>query len=265
MPKNDEIPADRNAPDDDKWNVVLDDGFVRAAAIREPAVPGRRGVWARNAALVLLVASAAALALYVTGSPSEGDAGAEAGPASASPVSPTAAATAAVPPMIPLADAFPAEVKDGTGATFTRVGSAVLRSCTEPDSVGPALAAMIEESKGCVGEQIALYKDAQNNQFNLAVFTMKDPKDTVMLVTRLTMAFDDYQVAAQAPPPGSGLRTLPADSGMVQSFTGHDRAMLVGLAQWSDGRVRDYQQLVDRLGPLQKAIAKNVGAYETAN
>jgi hypothetical protein len=166
--------------------------------------------------------------------------------------------------VIPLAEAFPAHVADGTGA-FTKLGAAVMKSCTEPDSVGSTLAASIAESKGCVGEEIALYKDAHNNQFNLAIFTMKEPQDTVKLVTQLSMAFDDYQVAAQAPPPGSGLPTLPADSGMVQSFTGQGRAMVVGLAQWSDGRTRDYQQLVDRLGPLLKKVSKNVARYETAD
>ncbi|MEU6218941.1 hypothetical protein ABZ845_15665 [Streptomyces sp. NPDC047022] len=172
--------------------------------------------------------------------------------------------TAAARPVIPPTEAFPAHVGGGTG-TFTKLGAATLKSCTERDSVGPNLAAMIAESKGCVGEEIALYKDAHDNQFNLAIFTMKDPQDTVKLVTRLTMAFDDYEVAAQAPPPGSGLRTLPADSGMVQSFTGEGRAMTVGLAQWSDGRTRDYQQLVDHLEPLLKKVSENVTRYESAH
>ncbi|MGW0392345.1 hypothetical protein ACWDYJ_15925 [Streptomyces sp. NPDC003042] len=82
------------------------------------------------------------------------------------------------------------------------------------------------------------------------------------LVTRLSMAFDDCRVAAQAPPPGSGLPTLPADSGMVQSLTGQGRAMVVGMAQWSDGRVRDYQQLADLLGPLLDGVSQNVAHYE---
>lgn len=166
--------------------------------------------------------------------------------------------------MIPVAEAFPGHVADGNGGTFTKVGSAVLKSCTEPDSVGSALAAEIAAGKGCLGEEIALYKDTHNNQFNLAVFTMKDPQETVKLVTQLSMNFDDYEVAAQAPPPGSGLPTLPADSGMVQAFTGQGRAMVAGLGQWSDGRKSEYQKLVDRLQPLLTAVSKNVAHYETA-
>jgi hypothetical protein len=102
-----------------------------------------------------------------------------------------------------------------------------------------------------------------DDQFNLAVFTMKDPHDTVKLVTELSMAFDDYEVGAQAPPPDSGLPTLPADSGLVQAFTGQQRAMVVGLAQWSNGRTSDYQKLVGRLEPLLTAVSKNVAHYET--
>lgn len=80
------------------------------------------------------------------------------------------------------------------------------------------------------------------------------------------MAIDEFQVAAQAPPPGSGLRTLPADSGMVQSFTGQERAMVVGMGQWSDGRVGDFQQLVDgRIDAAAREGLENVGRYEGAN
>ncbi|WP_162793100.1 hypothetical protein [Streptomyces globosus] len=181
-----------------------------------------------------------------------------------------AAAPEAVPsasdrPVIPLADAFPDRVPDGKGGDFTKVGAATLKSCTEPDSVGPALAGMIEAGKGCLGEHVALYKDAQNNQFNLAVFTMRDPQDTVTLVMRLGGNPTDYQVGAQAPPPGSGLKTLPPDSGMVQSFTGRGRSMVVGLGQWSDGATRDYQGIVDRLSPLLQHVSDRVGRYESGS
>ncbi|MFD0266578.1 hypothetical protein ACFVGY_08280 [Streptomyces sp. NPDC127106] len=167
-------------------------------------------------------------------------------------------------PMIGLADVFPDQVTDPAGGTYTKVGAVALKSCTEPDSVGPLLADYIAQGKGCVGEQVALYKDAKNNQFNLAVFTMKDPMDTVSLVTRLGSAPMDYQVGAQAPPPASGLKTLPPDSGMVQAFTGQGRAMVVGLGQWSDGATRDYQRLVERLTPLLNSVSERVARYETS-
>ncbi|MFB7330969.1 hypothetical protein ACFC00_04920 [Streptomyces adustus] len=213
------------------------------------------------------VATAAVLAVRHTTSSSPEHETAAAGTASAAPT-PRASATsapAAERPVIPLADAFPVHVADGKGGTFTKLGEAALKSCTEPDSVGSALAAEIDAGKGCLGESIALYKDTHGNQFNLAVFTMKDPQETVKLVTQLTMNFNDYEVAAQAPPPGSGLPTLPADSGMVQAFTGQGRAMVVGLGQWSDGRTSDYQELVDHLQPLLTSVSKNVARYETAD
>ncbi|GAA3813019.1 hypothetical protein GCM10022206_59390 [Streptomyces chiangmaiensis] len=260
---NDNMPAGHDRRDDDKWNVVLSDDFARGAALKEASAPARKRVWPWVAASAVLAAAAAFLLLRPASSSSDEAAAPESTASAPAPgVSPMT--TAAARPVIPLTEAFPARVGDSTGA-FTKLGTAMMKSCTEPDSVGPNLAAMIAESKGCVGEEIALYKDAQNNQFNLAVFTMKDPQDTVKLVTQLTMAFDDYEVAAQAPPPGSGLRTLPADSGMVQSFTGQGRAMVVGLAQWSDGRASDYQQLVDRLEPLLKKVSKNVARYESAH
>ncbi|MFE9174574.1 hypothetical protein ACFYNZ_35005 [Streptomyces kebangsaanensis] len=270
MPSNENPPPDHHRRDDE-WNVVLDDDFVRNAAVKEAPVPARKRVWPRNAALAAAAAAVTAAALLALRQPTdssshEHEAAAPAVTASApGPRASATAAGAAERPVIPLAEAFPVHVADGDGGTFTRVGAAVLESCTEPDSVGPALAAEIAAGEGCLGEEIALYKDAHGNQFNLAVFTMKDPRETVKLVTRLSMNFNDYQVAAQAPPPGSGLPTLPADSGMVQAFTGQGRAMVVGLGQWSDGRTSEYQKLVDRLEPLLKAVSKNVARHETAN
>ncbi|MFF7191271.1 hypothetical protein ACFZAR_40180 [Streptomyces sp. NPDC008222] len=248
--------------------MVLDEEFVRSATVKEAPAPTRKRRWPRYAALAAVVVAAAFVVLRYTSSSS--DEAVAPKPTASAPASKASALATAAPaesnrparPMIPLAKAFPAHVSAGTSGTFTKLGTAVMKSCTEPDSVGPSLAADITTGKGCVGEEIALYKDAHNNQFNLAIFTMKDPRDTVKLVTRLSMAFDDYEVAAQAPPPGSGLPTLPADSGMVQSFTGQGRAMVVGLAQWSDGRTRDYQQLGDRLSPLLKNVSKNVARYE---
>lgn len=260
---NDDVPPGHDSLDDDKWNVVLNHDFVRGATVKEAPAPARKRVWPWVAAPAVLAAAAAAAFLLLRPTSSSSDeAAAPVSTASAPAPRVSPMSTAAARPVIPPAEAFPAHVVGGTGA-FTKLGAAMLKSCTEPDSVGPTLAAMIAGSKGCVGEEIALYKDARNNQFNLAVFTMKDPQDTVKLVTRLSMAFDDYQVAAQAPPPGSGLRTLPADSGMVQSFTGQGRAMVVGLAQWSDGRARDYQRLADRLEPLLTKVSKNVARYES--
>ncbi|WP_406729543.1 hypothetical protein WJ438_40605 [Streptomyces sp. GD-15H] len=271
MPSNENPPPDHRRPDDDKWNVVPDDDFVRSATVKDGPVPARKRVWPRNAALAIAAATvttAALLALkqHTNSSSREPEAAAPAATTSAPvPRVSATAAGAAERPMIPLAEAFPVHVADGNGGTFTRLGSVVLKSCTELDSVGPVLAAEIAAGKGCLGEEIALYKDAHDNQFNLAIFTMKDPQETVKLVTQLSMNFNDYQVAAQAPPPGSGLPTLPADSGMVQAFTGQGRAMVVGLGQWSDGRTSEYQKLVDRLEPLLAAVSKNVARYETAN
>ncbi|MBT2448902.1 hypothetical protein J7F03_17745 [Streptomyces sp. ISL-43] len=266
MSESNEIPAGQNGPDEDEWNAFV---LAHAAGTpsAEPFVPKR--AWPRAVLAVLLLAGLAFVALKFIGSPFDAgvtaptstQAEAQGKPGAGSAGSST---TAGERPMIPLAEAFPAQVPDGKGGTFTKVGAVVLESCTEPDSVGPGLAAALSDSGGCVGEQVALYKDAHGNQYNLALFTLKDPRDAVRLVTRLSMAFDDHQVGAQAPPPGSGLPVLPADSGMVQSFTSQGRVMAVGLGQWSDGRVADYQKLVDGLAPLLKAVSDRAARYETA-
>ncbi|WP_354643574.1 hypothetical protein [Kitasatospora camelliae] len=39
MPISDRGPAGRDGPEDDPWDVVLDEEFVRAATIKEPAYP----------------------------------------------------------------------------------------------------------------------------------------------------------------------------------------------------------------------------------
>ncbi|MEV7187352.1 hypothetical protein [Kitasatospora sp. NPDC093102] len=271
-------PAQR--PDDDsRWNVTLDEDFVRAADIKEENLhrpagtpPGPKRVWPRNLALALTAAALTAGAFTLL-RPSGDESGTPAAAAPSASASVTASASAtgsrasAAPDgsLLPLDQLFPAQVTAAGGEVYTRVGSTVMNSCVEPDSVGPRLIGLIRASKGCLGEQIALYTDSAKNQYNLAVFTMADPKDTVHLVTTLSMAFDDYQVGAQAPPSASGLATLPPDSGMVQVFSGAGRAMIAGLGQWSDGRATDYQTLVDKhLNPLQKAIAQAVFAHESA-
>jgi hypothetical protein len=253
---------------DARWNVTLDDDFVKAATIIEGQGPRPGGdspkrVWPRNLAMALGAAALTFLVFKVL-QPSPTTTSDRSGPAAAaSATASTASPSAPDRPQIPLNQAFPAEVKAASGAVYTKVGAATLSSCTQPDSVGPRLIEMIKESQGCVGEQVALYKDNQNDQFNLAIFTMKDPKDTVRLVTELTMAFDDFEVGAQAPPPASGLRTLPADSTLIQAFTGSGRAMVAGLGQWSDGRSTNLQALEDRLSPLQEAVGKIVFSYES--
>ncbi|MFD8086998.1 hypothetical protein ACFV4F_35505 [Kitasatospora sp. NPDC059722] len=176
--------------------------------------------------------------------------------ASASPGAPGALAP------IALEDAYPAQVTAG-GIVYTRVGSKTLTTCTSADSVGPRLIALVKQGHGCLSHQVALYKDERSNQYNLSVFTFSDPADTAHVLTRLAADITDHQVGAQAPPPGAGLPVLPADSGMVQSFAGAGRAMIVGLGQWSDGHATDYQHLTDRLSPLLDAVSKKALAHET--
>ncbi|MFF2197078.1 hypothetical protein [Streptomyces sp. NPDC058157] len=275
MAKNDAMPPapggpgpdGPDGPDEDEWNVVLDEDFVRGASIHESAATGRSRTWPLVLGLFLLMGLLALVTLEmsdpadeerVTARPRRTPA-ATATPAPAAPAAPAAGR-----PMVPLAEVFPAEVADGSGSAFTRVDAKVLGSCTEPDSVGPRLAAMITEGKGCVGEQVALYQDAEDNRFGLAVFTLADPQDTLRVVTGLTTAYEDHQVGVPVPSAASGLPLPGPGTGRVQSFTGAGRVAVVGLGQWSDGRDADLRRLADRLGPLQEAVGRNVDRYEAA-
>ncbi|MFH9347544.1 hypothetical protein [Kitasatospora sp. NPDC017646] len=263
--RNDDPGPGQDKIDDEQWNEFVKAVAAEEQALRPAAEPRPKRVWPRNAALALGTAALTLLGFKLLQPAADTAAPAAAAPLAA--LTPTAAAgtpaSAAGRPPIPLDQVFPAEVKTASGTVYTRVASAALPSCTEQDSVAPALIAVIKAGKGCVGEQVALYKDAQDDQFNLALFTMKDPMEAVDLVTRLSMHFEDFEVGAQAPPPASGLRTLPPDSGMVQAFSSAGRAMLVSLGQWSDGRATDRQQLVDLLTPLQNPVIKTVFAYES--
>ncbi|GAA2743337.1 hypothetical protein GCM10010440_22410 [Kitasatospora cinereorecta] len=141
---------------------------------------------------------------------------------------------------------------------YTLVVSATNATCTGSDTVGPTLAGLITQSKGCLGVDRALYKDADNNQYTLVLFTMKDPMDAFTLVNRLAEDPTDFQAAVQAPPKDSGLRLLPADSGRVQSYAFSGSAMIVGMAQWSDGHSTDFNTLVGKLSPLVDVVIKRV-------
>lgn len=268
MAKNDAMPPGAggpDGPDEDEWNVVLDEDFVRGASIHESAAPGPTRPWPLVLGLLLLMGLLALVTLDLT-DPSDEEhvtvrprrtPSAAASPAPAPPASP-----AADRGMVPTADVFPAEVPDGAGGAFTRVASKVLPSCAEPDSVGPRLAAMLAEGKGCLGEQTALYEDARGNRFEIAVFTLRDPQDTVRVVTGLASAPDDHQLGVQAPPPASGPAAPGPGSGLVQSFSGTGRVVVAGLGQWSDGRTADLRELADRLRPLQRAVDERVERYE---
>ncbi|MFD0278211.1 hypothetical protein ACFVHB_30475 [Kitasatospora sp. NPDC127111] len=224
-----------------------------------PTPPKQKAVWPRNLALSL-AAAAVAFGVVKTLEPAEdGGGGKAAGPARAS-AAPSAAASAR--PAVPLDQAFPAEVKGASGTVYTRVTAKALTSCTPDGSVGPRLSALVKQSKGCLGQQVALYKDDRDNRFSLAVLTLQDPVDTMHLVMQLSRNFTEFQVPAQDAPLGWGLPALPADSGKVQSFGAVGRAVVVGVGQWSDGRTGDFQKLVDRLDPLREAVTKNAGAHE---
>ncbi len=150
---------------------------------------------------------------------------------------------------------FPAQIQG-----YTLVAGVARSSCTGPDTVAPTLAGLITQGHGCLGVDLALYKDAEGNQYNVALFTMADHGDGVHLVNFLSSHADSFEVAVHVPPTDSGLRRLPTDSGRVQNFAANGHGLVVGSAQWSDGRTTDLAKLSDQLSPLTDAVIKNLPA-----
>ncbi len=232
--------------DDELWNEFRRE-FAKNDAVREPAAAaGRRP---RFALVLGCLAAAAAVVVYQFW-----PAPVVKKTAISASTTVTAPATAVLAPGAPT-QAAPLTVFPERVQGYTRVASVADDSCTGSDTVGPTLAGLITQSHGCAGVALALYKDAENNEYSLALFTMNDPLDAVTLLTRLSADPTDDQVAVQLPPEDSGLRELPTDSGLVQSFASSGRSMLVGMAQWSDGRSSDYQNLEDRLAPLLDTVS----------
>ncbi|MFD8480392.1 hypothetical protein [Kitasatospora sp. NPDC059673] len=218
----------------------------RAAAARRP-VRRRSRRWLVLPAAAVLLAAAGATAYVLQPSGRKAPAAAASVPAAAAPA-PAAGS------VIPL-DIFPKQVQG-----YTLVADVQNPTCTGADTVGTALAGMIAQGKGCLGVDLALYKDADGNQYTLALFTMKDPAEAVHLLTYLAGHPETFQVAVQLPPKDSGLRELPADSGLVQNFGSSGHGLLVGMAQWSDGRTTGFDKLVARLTPLTEAVMHNIPA-----
>ncbi|MGW7817958.1 hypothetical protein ACWGLF_07440 [Streptomyces puniciscabiei] len=157
--------------------------------------------------------------------------------------------------MVTMAQAFPAHV-DG----YTKLYQTGGPHCTS--ATGPNLTALMEATKGCRGVIGALYKDASNDQYTIVAFGMNDPADASHLATVLSIHQMDYEVPMLVPPAGSGLQALPADSGLLQAFVGEHRLLVVGMAQWSDGRIADLGRLEDKLEPLLGKVRREAAAHD---
>lgn len=243
---------------------------------REQAAPERR-VWPRNLAIAVIIGALAygiVNTLRPNGAPgaaraatadstssataeaaSPGTPSASAGTADTAGAADTGAAGAGAVSQIPVSQLFPQSVKGTDGTVYTLVTAGALNNCIDSDMVGPTLAGLFAQSHGCVGGEGALYKDAAKDQFNMTVFTLKDPADTISIVTALSMSPADFEVGALRPPAGSGLAALSATSGIIQQFAGSGRYLGVFMAQWSDGRASDYADLQKLLNPLQDAVS----------
>jgi hypothetical protein len=247
---------------DHAWNSFVEKfhreaAETKAAAGRAnnepPEQPRRARTWPRNLLLAVIAGAVTAAVVQYQHLHAHRAVVATALPGKAAPA--PAKKGEIVLPEPATAQIFPASVTGSGGTVYTRVGMARVPSCTTSDMVAPTLAGLIVQSHGCSGLEVALYKDADKDQFNLAVFTMKDPVDAVTIIGDLSSNLTDYEVGTEAPPPGSGLPTLSATSGLVQSFAGVNNVMIVAIGQWSDGRSSDYQQLENLTTPLMNGVS----------
>ncbi|HWG26655.1 hypothetical protein [Actinospica sp.] len=241
--------------------------FGHAAAEPErPEWPERRRVWPRNLAIAIIVGAVAVGVVQTMrqkdahGTSPAANANRNANADSTPSASPrgTASATGAASgtvSQIPVSQLFPQTVHGTNGAVYTLVTAGGLNNCVNSDMVAPTLAGLFAQSNGCIGGEGALYKDAAKDQFNMTIFTLKDPADVVSIVTDLTMDPSDFEVGALQPPAGSGLTALSASSGIIQQFAGSGHYLGVFMAQWSDGHASDYASLQKLLDPLQTAVS----------
>ncbi|MFI6154313.1 hypothetical protein ACIBCA_16705 [Kitasatospora sp. NPDC051170] len=177
-------------------------------------------------------------------------------PAAAAPAasnSPSEKALSGVPDSAIPMSVFPAQVEG-----YTLLSGVTQPSCTSAESVGPSLAGLITQGQGCVGVDFALYRDAEGNQYNLALFTMKDQMDSIHIINVLAVHPESYQAGVQVPAKDSGLRVLPEKSPFVEGFSSLGHGMLLGKGQWSDGRGTDFDKLQGKLTALTAAVMKNV-------
>ncbi|MEU5383013.1 hypothetical protein ACWEPB_05975 [Kitasatospora cineracea] len=220
---------------------------------RPPRHRSRRGLLLLSAAIVLATVGAGAYAYHDRKpAPAAAPPAPSAPPVSSASSAPAPAASGGPGAVIPLS-VFPEKVQG-----YTLVADAADSDCTGADLVTPTLAGLITQAHGCLGIDLALYRDAAGNQYRLALFTMKDPTTLPHLVNQLAVDATHYQVAVQLPPRDSGLRELPPESGFVQDFVSYGTGMLIGMAQWSDGRTGDFNELVKQLSPLTDAVIRNV-------
>ena len=229
--------------------------------------PERRRVWPRNLAIAIIIGAVAVGVVqtmrqkdaHATSSASNANGNAKATP-SASPRSAASATNAAsgTVSQIPVSQLFPQTIQGTNGAVYTLVTAGGLNNCVNSDMVAPTLAGLFAQSNGCIGGEGALYKDAAKDQFNMTIFTLKDPADVLSIVTDLSMDPTDFEVGALRPPAGSGLTTLSATSGIFQQFAGSGHYLGVFMAQWSDGRAADYGSLQKLLNPLQNVVSTTI-------
>jgi hypothetical protein len=167
----------------------------------------------------------------------------------------SASGSASAVSQIPVSRLFPRTVQGANGTVYTLVTAGPLNSCVNSDMVAAALAGLFAQSKGCLGGEGALYKDAAKDQFNMTVFTLEDPADVVSILTELSMDPNNFEVGALEPPAGSGLAVLSATSGIIQQFASSGHYLGVFMAQWSNGRAADYGSLQKLLDPLENAVS----------
>ncbi|MFH8366123.1 hypothetical protein [Streptomyces sp. NPDC018031] len=157
--------------------------------------------------------------------------------------------------------AFPDRtVRLRSGTEHRRLTTATTDDCRR--AVSPNLAALIAEGKGCLQVTSALYTDRDRAQFTVSVLTFRRADDLAAVLAKASTDPVGHQVLPLAPPTGSGLARLTAETpGVFQGGT-TARSVVIATGRPSDGRAGDTESLSRDGGELLAYVRENVAAHE---
>ncbi|MBT2382526.1 hypothetical protein [Streptomyces sp. ISL-11] len=280
MPEQPERPA---VPDD-VWERFVRDNTPQPAAAPEPRQvqpSANRKNYLRTAIAVPALAAAvtAVLVLLPIGGKAhdrdQAKDAKDAAPAAAHPSDAAPAITASLPPDAPAAlpsllarpvitgeRAFPdAVVKGRSGQEYRRVDTATTTDCSRV--VSEELAALLDQSRGCLRSTAALYVDsAKKARISVTVMSFRKVEDAATVMGMATMSPVRYQVVSLDPPPGSDLPPLrPGGAGVLRRVM-TVRSVVFANAEWADGRTTGEAELTAMDSELLDLARMKVAAYE---
>ncbi len=165
-------------------------------------------------------------------------------------------------PVIRPEQAFPQQnVRLKDGSRHHRVDLATTTDCARGTS--PELAALLEQSEGCVRLTAALFTDTeQRSQVTVSVLSFRRVEDASAVFMMASMDPVTYQVVSLDPPPEAGLPTVPPGSAGVFRRLMTVRSVVFANGQWGDGSQTGEDELTRLTEGLLQHVSDTVAAYE---